>query len=548
MPKKFKKRKIASALLKRFTLPLLFTTSSLGAITYEVHGDFLMFSKVGFNHAAVNPIKGIYPQDTFVNIAFKLEGSVHLGRGWSVNLGGALGGQPYASTKQDRWAKDFTPPSYWLDGSQAVDACNSVVGFNGSEADLTNPMSTCISAKALMAQSGGPGSIIDPRGFQYMYMGEWNGSYPNYYPGSAYLPGHSRRYSIYKANLTYDSERWHAVAGRFDVTEQEQIDWMYQMLTGFYGTFKVNDKLKLQLLSSWGRGIVDGQWFFANYREKPWGIHKAGIIYRPTKNLMIHPYLYLIPEVGTLPGIKIEHDTNPNFASRGIRFKTTFYAMYDYRWNNSSYGRYAPARYNTWDPFLDGGKWRGLQGPGGATLLLREHIDINNYFVVGAAYLNIGNPNMNLGTWGNPIAIDGIEQWVGSVYGLGFASIDNITAADAFTEYVKGGGNHGKFSWSLYERFTTSPRAVEYGIGTYMDYQFSKHIKAGFKLVWLEFDVRAGYNPGTGFLGPNGQPLNLNNGLFETGAFVQGPQNMGGVAKSITQDRSHLMTHFSYSF
>ncbi|BAO98099.1 outer membrane protein HofC [Helicobacter pylori NY40] len=82
---KLKKRKVAATLLKRFTLPLLFTTGSLGAVTYEVHGDFINFAKVGFNHSPINPVKGIYPTETFVNLTGKLEGSVHLGRGLRVH-------------------------------------------------------------------------------------------------------------------------------------------------------------------------------------------------------------------------------------------------------------------------------------------------------------------------------------------------------------------------------------------------------------------------------------------------------------------------------
>lgn len=107
------------------------------------------------------------------------------------------------------------------------------------------------------------------------------------------------------------------------------------------------------------------------------------------------PLCVSYPRSRHIARFKVEYDTNPEFSGRGIRNRTTFYALYDYRWNNAEYGRYAPARYNTWDPFLDNGKWRGLQGPGGATLFLRHHIDINNYFVVGGAYLNIGNPNMS---------------------------------------------------------------------------------------------------------------------------------------------------------
>lgn len=37
------------------------------------------------------------------------------------------------------------------------------------------------------------------------------------------------------------------------------------------------------------------------------------------------------------------------------------------------------------------------------------YIDINNYFVVGGVYFNIGNFNMNLGIWGNFVVVDGIE-------------------------------------------------------------------------------------------------------------------------------------------
>lgn len=61
------------------------------------------------------------------------------------------------------------------------------------------------------------------------------------------------------------------VMGRFDVTEQEQMDWVYQLFQGFYGTFKLTNKMKFLLFSSWGRGIADGQWLFPIYREKTLG-------------------------------------------------------------------------------------------------------------------------------------------------------------------------------------------------------------------------------------------------------------------------------------
>lgn len=138
---------------------------------------------------------------------------------------------------------------------------------------------------------------------------------------------------------------------------------------------------------------------FPIYREKPWGEHKIGLIYQVNKHFSIHPHVWFSPEVFTAPEIKMYYDTNPEFNGRGFRSQTTFYGMYVYQWNNAKYGRYAPARYNTWDPFLDGGKWRGLQGPGGAIILIKERLDFNNYNVSFGIYDTIGNPNQNIGIW-----------------------------------------------------------------------------------------------------------------------------------------------------
>ncbi|CCM73296.1 Outer membrane protein [Helicobacter heilmannii ASB1.4] len=537
--------------LRNTLTPALLASSSLGicgldAITYEVHGDLINFSKVGFNNSPINPIKGLYPTGTFVELTGKLESTVHLGKGWSVSLGGALGGMPYDNTRYDTYAKIPASeiPQAWKNGCGAN--YNGPDSANGFCVPFWDPGKTPAYGSYQWAMDHG--GVADPRGIGYMFMGEWNGLFPNYYPASAYTPGQSRRYEIYKANVQYKSDKIWIIAGRYDTTQVKDIDWFYQLTQGFYGMFKLTNKLTFQVFSSWGRGIADGQWMFPIYREKPWGEHKVGFIYQVNKHFSIHPHVWFAPEVFTAPEIKMYYDTNPEFSGRGFRSQTTFYGMYVYQWNNAMYGRYAPARYNTWDPFLDGGKWRGLQGPGGATILIKERLDFNNYNVGFGIYDNIGNPNPNIGTYGNPVAIDGVEQWTGGIYSLGFASINNITDADAFTVYAKTGAVYGKFDWELAERYTTAPRADGQALALYLDYQFGKHIKAGIKLEWFFQVIRAGYNPGVGFLSYMGQPLSLNTGVFSAAGFAQGPQNTGGIAHTVWQDRSHLMTHISYSF
>ncbi|MFC3847932.1 outer membrane family protein [Helicobacter baculiformis] len=540
----------------------MLASSSLGlcgldAITYEVHGDLINFSKVGFNNSPINPVKGLYPTGTFVELTGKLESTMHLGKGWSVSVGGALGGMPYDGTRYDTYsksveadAKAYILPdgkSLWDQWQADKDKCSTLGGQFCSSIITGGPYANAYS----------PGGVADPRGIGYMFMGEWNGLFPNYYPAYAYSPGQSRRYEIYKANIQYKSDKVWMILGRYDTTQVKDIDWFYQLTQGFYGLFKLHPKVELQIFSSWGRGIADGQWMFPIYREKPWGEHKVGLIYQVNKHFSIHPHVWFSPQVFTAPEIKLYYDTNPDFDGRGFRAQTTFYGMYVYQWKNDyvpgigHVGRYGLARYNTWDTWnLYGSYWarNGLQGPGGATLLFKQRFDINNYNTSFGIYWNIGNPNPNIGTYGNPVAIDGVEQWTGSIYGLGFASINNITAADAVTAYWKGGGVYGKFNWELAERYTNSPRAKEQALALYLNYQFGKHVNVGLKLEWFLSTINPGYNPGVGFLSKYGQPFNMNTGLFSSSSFAQNYANVGGIKHAVTQDRSHLMTHISYSF
>ncbi|WP_104749081.1 outer membrane family protein [Helicobacter cynogastricus] len=564
-------------------IPAIFASSSLGlcgldALTYEIHGDLINFSKVGFNNKPINPVEGLYPTGTFVELTGKLETTMHLGKGWSISVGGALGGMPYDSTRYDRYSKSLmqdaahtyipgTNTTYLQSWQNHQHDCNGAWGcgsiLNGNQ----------------YVNQGVGGGIADPRGIGYMFMGEWNGLFPNYYPAYAYSPGQSRPYEVYKANVQYKSDKVWMILGRYDTTQVEDIDWFYQLTQGFYGLFKLHSKVKLQVFSSWGRGIADGQWMFPIYREKPWGEHKIGLIYQVNKHFSIHPHVWFSPQVFTAPEIKLYYDTNPDFDGRGFRAQTTFYGMYVYQWKNDyvpgigHVGRFGLARYNTWDTWnlyngvsntinpAAGGNpnapwcgnrgsnpWCGLQGPGGATLLFKQRFDINNYNTSFGIYWNIGNPNPNIGTYGNPVAIDGVEQWTGSIYGLGFASINNITAADAVTVYWKGGGVYGRFDWELAERYTNSPRAKAQALALYMNYQFGKHVKAGIKLEWFLATINPGYNPGVGFLSKYGQPFNMNTGLFSPNNFAQNYGNVGGMTHAVTQDRSHLMTHISYSF
>lgn len=439
---------------------------------YKVSGSAINFSKFGFNNREIDAKNGYFPTESFVNIMANLQVDAKLGAGFSIGLGGAVGGQVYDSTKYAKTINGDTPT---------------------------------------------------PNGLGYEYMGEWNGWYPDYYPTAT--SRNAKNYVIYNAFIDYQDDIFHVKVGRY----KSDMDWFYQYTEGASASAQLGD-FKIYGFTSWGRAIADGQWLYNFYRLKQNGVHALGVVYNHS-GITAEPFVWFSPQTFSAPGIHLGYDTNPDFNNDGFRSQTTLYAMYVYQDQNSQYGRYAPSRYNTWDPYLDGGKWKGLQGPGGATILLKQEFDINNYNVGGGVYWNIGNPNQNIGTYGNPI---GIEQWTTSIYNIGNAGINNITAADAVTVFLKGGASYGQFSWSTVGRVTTAPRANEYSLALYLDYQFTKNIEAGLKLEYFGEDTNAGYNPGEGFFDDSGALIDPNNGA--------------GISKSIYQDRSHLMTHISYSF
>lgn len=455
---------------KALFISMLAISSAYG-FDYKVSGGAINFSKFGFNNSSIDSSKGQYPTESFVNIMGKLQVDANIADGLSLGLGGAVGGQVYDSTK---FVKD------------------------------TN------------------GNIPTPNGLGYEYMGEWNQWYPDYYSPNA-TSRNAKNYIIYNAYLEYKpNDMLDVKVGRYE----SDMDWFYQYTEGAQASLKLGD-FKLYGFTSWGRGIADGQWLYNFYRLKRYGVHAVGLNWTHS-GVSVEPYVWFSPETYTAPGVKVAYDSNPGFSGSGFRSQTTFYGMYVYQDNNARDGRYAPARYNTWSPNLDGGKWANLQGPGGGTILIKQRFDIDNYNVGGGIYINIGNPNQNIGTYGNPI---GIEQWTDSIYNIGNAGINNITAADAQTYFLQGGGDYGAFKWNLVGRITTAPRANEQSLALYLDYQFTKNIEAGLKLEWFDSTTKAGYNPGAGFFNDLGDNIST-----------------GGIANSITQDRSHLMTHISYKF
>lgn len=466
--------------IKHLVASMLMMTSVYG-FDYKVSGSAINFSKFGFNNSRIDAMKGQYPTESFVNITGTLQVDAQLADGLSAGIGGAVGGQVYDSTK---FAKNVN------------------------------------------------GGLASPYGLGYEYMGEWNGWFPDYYTNAT--ARNAKNYIIYNAYLDYKyNDMFHIIVGRY----KSDMDWFYQYTEGAKATLKLSD-FTFYAFTSWGRGIADGQWLYNFYREKYYGVHALGVTYNH-KGLTAEPFVWFSPETFTAPGVKFIYDTDPNFEGKGFRSKTTVIGMYVYQANNDKYGRYAPARYNTWDPYLDGGKWKGLQGPGGGTILIKQRFDLNNYNFGGGLYINIGNPNPNIGTYGNPI---GIEQWTDSIYNIGYAGINNITAADAFTAFLRGGASYGQFSWDIVGRVTTAPRANEQSLALYLDYQFTNHIQAGIKLEWFDSTTKAGYNPGAGYLDRDGSVINPATGVADKAA------GSFGIGKNITQDRSHIMTHISYSF
>ncbi|OOP85985.1 outer membrane beta-barrel protein HofE [Helicobacter pylori] len=424
-------------MLKFQKLPLLFVSIlynqiPLLAFDYKFSGVAESFSKVGFNHSKLNSKEGIFPTATFVTATIKLQVDSNLlpknieKHSLKIGVGGILGALAYDSTKT------------------LIDQATHQV--YGSEL--------------------------------FYFIGRWWG-----YLGDApwkdsriESDAHTRNYVLYNSYLFYSyGDKFHIKLGRY----LSNMDFMSGYTQGFEVDYKINSKIALKWFSSFGRALAAGQWIRDWYapivtedgrKDVDYGIH-AVQLYFSNKHVQATPFFYFSPKTYEAPGIKIHIDSNPKFKGLGLRSQTLInvifpvYAkdLYDVYWRNSKIG-----------------EW-------GASLLIHQHFDYNEFNFGFGYYQNFGNANARIGWYGNPIPFDIRSN---SIYGL---VLSNAVTADSVSGYVFGGGVYRGFLWGILGRYTYATRASERSINLHLGYKWGSFASVDVNLQYYAVSMHTGY-------------------------------------------------------
>ncbi len=442
---------------------ILYNQSPLLAFDYKFSGVAESVSKVGFNHSKLNSKEGIFPTATFVTATIKLQVDSNLlpknieKHSLKIGVGGILGALAYDSTKTL-----IDQATHQIYGSELFYMIGRWWGFLGN--------------------APWKDSIIES-------------------------DAHTRNYVLYNSYLFYSyGDKFHLKLGRY----LSNMDFMSSYTQGFELDYKINSKIALKWFSSFGRALAFGQWIRDWYapivtedgrKEVDDGIHAAQL-YFSSKRVQVMPFAYFSPKIYGAPGVKIHIDSNPKFKGLGLRAQTTInvifpvYAkdLYDVYWRNSKIG-----------------EW-------GASLLIHQRFDYNEFNFGFGYYQNFGNANARIGWYGNPIPLNYRNN---SVYGGVFS---NVITADAVSGYVFGGGVYRGFLWGILGRYTYATRASERSINLNLGYKWGSFASVDVNLEYYVVSMHNGYRLD----------------------YLTGPFNKA--FKADAQDRSNLMASVKFFF
>ncbi len=476
--------------------------SWLHAFDYSFSGQLDTFSKIGFNHSPLNSAKGIFPTESFIDVAGTAQIRVGLlprhtaNHSLNFHLGGEMAGVPYDSTKY------------------LIDQANGKVF----------------------------GSDV------YNFIGGWHGYFFNKYFGPDYA-GHgqsgawnARPYILDTAYIDYQYKDVFGIKlGRYAAN----IDLMSGSNQGFEFYYKPMKNLKLWWWSSFGRGLAFNSWIYQFYAVVPYlqkngqfinyGWHGITATYDYDK-LSAQFYYFFAPKTYNTPGIKLVYDTNKNFQQVGFRSQTLLMVtvpIYYSGWYNSETGHYS-----IWDNPQHGSP----TGKYGVSLNIRQIFRWNKFTYILGLYNTFGNSDALLGSHTMPMGNN--TSYVNDIYGIvGYDFWDNIgydglsdavVNANTTTVYGSVGSVYKKFAWHIFGRVSHANkdaqghrgRADEYSAALSLDYAFTPSILLHFKVEYYGVQIHQGYRVGYFGLPQFGNP-----------AF-----------QANYQDRSHLMTNLTLKF
>lgn len=409
---------------------------------FDYSGHLATFNKFGFNNKKVG--KDIYPTESFTTIFGKVD-TIY----------------------------DFKP--YIHSDAIKVFKIGLGMGANGLAYDSTK-------------KDGQSGIYSSGSGLNRNYVGAWQGN--GKVGGSG---GGERNYMLHNAFIDFQSTYFNLKGGRYESDKDYHSGYTQGFSVDLHFNPTLNDEIKFWWFSSWGRALADSQWFLDFYAvklgadEKNTGIHSGGMDYKHDSivendgiksgaSVLFRPWTQFYAGLFNASGGKLEY--HQYFGNGyGIRLTAQGYAL----------NLVGNKEVN--DLSLKGEKVDKLSGNLNAIL----KVFMFDYNVRLGVYKNFGSSGYHIGTYGNPI---GIDQWTGSVYDndsggaeKGAHALSNITARNALTAYLSGGGAHsfeiGTFKWEILARYTTAPSSDEASVALLLRQIFNLGFTLGLKVEWL---------------------------------------------------------------
>ena len=329
-------------------------------------------------------------------------------------------------------------------------------------------------------------------GLNRNYVGAWYGN--GKVGGSG---GGERNFMLHNAFIDFQSTYFDLKGGRYESDKDYHSGYTQGFSADLHFNPTSNDELKFWWFSSWGRALADSQWFLDFYAvrlgadDKNTGIHSGGMDYKHDlivenngiksgASVLFRPWTQFYAGLFNASGGKLEY--HQYFGNGyGIRLSAQGYALN------------LVGNKEVIDSGLEGDRVDKLSGNLNAIL----KVFMFDYNVRLGVYKNFGSAGYHIGTYGNPI---GIDQWTGSVYDNDSGgdensakdkahALNNITARNALTAYLSGGGAHnfeiGTFKWEILARYTTAPSSDESSVALLLRQIFKLGFALGLKVEWL---------------------------------------------------------------
>ncbi|PAF52357.1 outer membrane family protein [Helicobacter sp. 13S00477-4] len=446
--------------MKKYIFIWIASISFVFGFEYQLNGWAGSWTKVGFNIGnpkTIDPIKGVFPTESFSTMAINLAADVQLYK-WntsSLNFGvsGFIGGLVYDSTKKDK----------------TID-----------------------------------GQLYVPAGFSYNYAGFWAGYLLNA-PYSALEAGnYTHNIIIPMIYLHYNSEFFELWAGRYNVPTSSYADLFSSYTQGVDLVFKYK-YFRAFFEASFGRANASMAWMYDWYapysvsdeKGEPTnlGMYFIGMDYIKD-GLTIRPAFYFYPTLYNVPVLKVSYQTSQDFfEQRGWGSNTQFllftpFQLYNARYYPGGIGRY---------------RYGDLPDKFAVSLTFLQTFNLDRYSFGFGFHKNFGSANGYVGNRGNTVLMADI--WDASVYDIG-QSVSDTIGADAFTPYLFGGAKYQNFEWNILGRLTYARRSNEQALRIGGSYNLKKDILLGGFIEFFRDETKAGYRVGSSRPVP-GNPRNI---------------------------------------